>query len=153
MPGDGWIAYGKYFKQRILCALKLQKLLNNSIRDGARTNTKKPSNCGSAKKLSRPKKLKIDEPRIAEYSTIYSALSEPLRLRIISILSVQPLCVCVIKEIIRIPDSKLSYHLSILKNAGLVNSRRDGNWIMYNLTEIGNRHARLINSKNGKDHV
>jgi DNA-binding transcriptional ArsR family regulator len=102
--------------------------------------------CGNGRQPTRPKKLNIDEERIEKCSRIYGALSDRLRLRILCILSVQPLCVCVIKEIVDIPDSKLSYHLSILKDAGLVESKRDGNWIMYNLTEMGKKYAKSIGS-------
>jgi DNA-binding transcriptional ArsR family regulator len=105
--------------------------------------------CGNGRTPARPKKLNIDEGRIERYSALYDALSDPLRLRILSILSVQTLCVCVIKEIVNVPDSKLSYHLSILKGAGLVGSRRDGNWIMYSLTKVGKRHANELQSGKG----
>ncbi|MFH0816935.1 MAG: metalloregulator ArsR/SmtB family transcription factor [Methanobacteriota archaeon] len=107
------------------------------------------SGCGNGRTPARPKKLNIDEARIGRYGKLYDALSDPLRLRILSILSVQSLCVCVIKEIVVVPDSKLSYHLSILKGAGLVSSRRDGNWIMYSLTKTGRKYASELQSGKG----
>ena len=58
------------------------------------------------------------------------ALSDPIRLTILHLLAVQPLCVCVIKACIRIADSKLSYHLTILKKAGLIEGEPQGNWII-----------------------
>ena len=111
------------------------------------------SECRNGRTPAKPKKLNIDEGKIAAMSQVYSALSDPLRLRILSILSVQPLCVCVIKEIVNVPDSKLSYHLSILKDAGLVDSARDGNWIMYSLTVIGKHYAGSISSRKVNGHV
>jgi ArsR family transcriptional regulator len=93
------------------------------------------------------KGLSIDEGRIASYSKVCSALSDPLRLRILAILKVQPLCVCVIKELVRIPDSKLSYHLGVLRSADLVESERDGTWIIYSLTKLGREHARSFSPR------
>jgi len=70
------------------------------------------------------------------------ALSDPIRLTILYLLAVQPLCVCVIKACIRIADSKLSYHLTILKKAGLIEGEPQGNWIIYRLTEKGKKFVR-----------
>jgi len=70
------------------------------------------------------------------------ALSDPIRLTILYLLAVQPLCVCVIKACIRIADSKLSYHLTILKKAGLIEGEPQGNWIIYRLTEKGKKFVK-----------
>jgi ArsR family transcriptional regulator len=59
-------------------------------------------------------------------------------------LSVKPLCVCVIKEVLSIADSKLSYHLSVLKKAGLIVGEAQGNWIIYRLTTEGGAWAQQI---------
>lgn len=72
-------------------------------------------------------------------SHVHHALSEPLRIRIVLALAVQPLCVCVIKEIAGIADSKLSYHLNQLKKAGLIEGNQQGSWIIYRLTPLGER--------------
>ena len=71
----------------------------------------------------------------------HHALSDPLRLKILYLIRDQPLCVCVIKEFFRIADSKLSYHLTILKDAGLIEGKYQGNWIIYSITEEGRKHA------------
>jgi ArsR family transcriptional regulator len=49
----------------------------------------------------------------------------------------QPLCVCVIREVVTIADSKLSYHLSILKEQEFIVGEQQGNWIIYSLTDRG----------------
>ena len=72
-------------------------------------------------------------------SLIHHALSEPLRLRIPHALAIQPLCVCVIKDIVGIADSKLSYHLNQSKKAGLIEGDQQGSWIIYHLTPLGER--------------
>lgn len=74
----------------------------------------------------------------------YHALSDPIRITILYLLAVQPLCVCVIKACIRIADSKLSYHLTILKKAGLIEGEPQGNWIIYRLTEKGKKFVKEV---------
>jgi ArsR family transcriptional regulator len=79
---------------------------------------------------------------LEEKSRIYHALSDPLRLTILYLLKDQPLCVCVIKKFVRIADSKLSYHLAILKESGLIIGEYQGNWIIYSLTTAGKPFVR-----------
>ena len=81
-----------------------------------------------------------DENRILKQSKIYHALSDPLRLKILSLLAIQPLCVCLIKQLVNTPDSKLSYHLAILKESGLIEGKQKGNWIIYNVTKQGRKY-------------
>lgn len=70
-------------------------------------------------------------------SAEYRACADPCRLRILYMLRDQPLCVCVIKYVLGIADSKLSYHLSVLKKAGMITGEQVGNWIIYSITETG----------------
>jgi ArsR family transcriptional regulator, arsenate/arsenite/antimonite-responsive transcriptional repressor len=72
-------------------------------------------------------------------SRVYHALADPLRLTILYLLRDQPLCVCVINRFMRLAGSKLSYHLNILKESGLINGEYHGNWIIYSLTEKGRK--------------
>jgi ArsR family transcriptional regulator len=65
----------------------------------------------------------------------YQACADPVRLKILSLLMVQPLCVCVIKTVVKIADSKLSYHLNILKKAGMIEGEQQGQWIIYHITD------------------
>ncbi|MCP1714263.1 ArsR family transcriptional regulator [Methanocalculus alkaliphilus] len=76
--------------------------------------------------------------------SIFRGLADPLRLKILILLAVQPLCVCVIRAVLGVADSRLSYHLSILKNAGLIAGEQSGNWIIYRLTEDGERVRGLL---------
>jgi ArsR family transcriptional regulator len=72
-------------------------------------------------------------------SRTYQALSDPLRLTILSIIRDQPLCVCVINRFMRLSGSKLSYHLNILKENSLIKGEYNGNWIIYTITDRGRR--------------
>ncbi len=84
----------------------------------------------------------IEEEEIEEQSEIYKAISKPLRLKILTLLAQQDLCVCLLKEILDIADSKLSYHLSVLKDAGLIEGERKANFVIYRITEKGKRFLR-----------
>jgi DNA-binding transcriptional ArsR family regulator len=77
---------------------------------------------------------------LEEKSRIHHALSDPLRLTILHLIRDQPLCVCVINRFMRIADSKLSYHLTILKESGLIEGEAHGNWIIYSITSEGRRY-------------
>lgn len=69
----------------------------------------------------------------------YQACADPVRLKILSLLMVQPLCVCVIKAVVKMADSKLSYHLTILKNAGMIEGEQQGQYIIYQITPEAQR--------------
>ncbi|MDD1706865.1 MAG: metalloregulator ArsR/SmtB family transcription factor [Methanoregulaceae archaeon] len=95
------------------------------------------------------------ETDLADQVVIHKALSDPARLKILFLLSSQPLCVCVIKHCLRMADSKLSYHLSVLREAGLVESHHDKNWLIYNLTAGGKRtvvRENTVNTDQPNDH-
>jgi len=65
----------------------------------------------------------------------FKALGDPVRLRLFSLLaSGNELCVCHLTDALQLPQSTVSRHLAILRNAGLVDTRRDGKWIHYRLT-------------------
>lgn len=69
----------------------------------------------------------------ASIATGFHALSEPLRLKILDLLRNQELCVCDLCNQLETPQSKLSFHLKVLKEAGLVRTRQEGRWIYYSL--------------------
>ena len=64
---------------------------------------------------------------------VFKALSNETRLRIIILLTYGELCVCELEEVLNTTQSKISRHLSYLKNAGLVEDRRSGLWIHYSI--------------------
>jgi len=87
--------------------------------------------------ISGLKTLLPSPERISEISATHHALSDPVRVSILHLLAVQPLCVCVIRECIGISGSKLSYHLNIMKENGLITADQQGNWIIYRITAKG----------------
>jgi ArsR family transcriptional regulator, arsenate/arsenite/antimonite-responsive transcriptional repressor len=64
---------------------------------------------------------------------VFHALSEPLRIQTIEHLQQRELCVCELCELLSISQSKLSFHLKVLRFAGLVHTRQEGRWIYYRL--------------------
>lgn len=61
------------------------------------------------------------------------AISDPNRVRALVALRDQELCVCRIIELLQLAPSTVSKHLTILKQAGLILSRKDGRWMHYRL--------------------
>ncbi|MCK5642373.1 MAG: winged helix-turn-helix transcriptional regulator, partial [Gammaproteobacteria bacterium] len=56
-----------------------------------------------------------------------------------------PSCACMLKEVTGLPDSRLSYHLTNLKKAGLISGDKEKNWIIYSLTDRGEQILLQIN--------
>ena len=63
----------------------------------------------------------------------FHALSDPLRIQILELLREQELCVCDLCDRLSVPQSKLSFHLKTLKEAGFVRSRQESRWVYYSL--------------------
>jgi ArsR family transcriptional regulator len=71
-------------------------------------------------------------------TSIYAALADPTRLRILSLLRDGEICVCHIHASLDVPQPTASRHLAYLRKAGLVEARRDGVWMHYRLASISN---------------
>ncbi|ATX80832.1 ArsR family transcriptional regulator [Mariprofundus aestuarium] len=67
---------------------------------------------------------------------IFKALGEPVRLRLVSLLATSgEQCVCHLTEALLLPQSTVSRHLGVLRQAGLISARRDGKWMYYQLMD------------------
>lgn len=73
---------------------------------------------------------KLDLARSAQ---IFHALSDETRLGILEMLRGGELCVCDLQSAFNAAQSRLSYHLKVLKTAGLVSDRQEGRWSYYTL--------------------
>ena len=76
--------------------------------------------------------MKTLRPALAA-DQVFRALSDRTRLRILQILSSGERCVCDIVEVLGLSQPKVSRHLAYLRRAGLVVSRREGQWSYYQL--------------------
>jgi len=65
----------------------------------------------------------------------FRALGDETRVRIVALLVHGELCVCHIESALGISQPNCSRQLGILKSAGIVDSRRDGTWVYYRITE------------------
>jgi ArsR family transcriptional regulator, arsenate/arsenite/antimonite-responsive transcriptional repressor len=74
---------------------------------------------------------------LEQKSHAFHAVADPLRLTILCLLRDQPLCVCVINRFMKLSGSRLSYHLNILRECGLISGEYHGNWIIYSITDTG----------------
>lgn len=66
-------------------------------------------------------------------SRVFHALSDETRLRILECLRGNERCVCELTDTLAAAQSRLSFHLKVLKDAGLITDRRDGRWMYYTL--------------------
>ncbi|HET8656338.1 MAG TPA: metalloregulator ArsR/SmtB family transcription factor [Longimicrobiaceae bacterium] len=69
----------------------------------------------------------------AVLATRFQALSDETRLRIMEMLGRGERCVCELQEAVGAYQSRLSFHLRKLKDAGLVSDRKEGRWVYYSL--------------------
>lgn len=67
--------------------------------------------------------------------SIFKAMGDPSRLKIIYILSKSPLCVCDIADLLDMTQSLVSHHLRTLRNLNLVKFKRQGKQIIYSLDD------------------
>jgi ArsR family transcriptional regulator, arsenate/arsenite/antimonite-responsive transcriptional repressor len=72
----------------------------------------------------------LDVPRIAQ---LCNALADEARVEIVARLLDGEKCVCDLTDALETGQSRLSYHLKVLKDAGLVTDRREGRWSYYTL--------------------
>lgn len=70
-----------------------------------------------------------------EFLNITKALAEENRLRILLALEVEELCVCQIIELLELAPSTVSKHMYVLRQARLVEGRKDGRWMYYRLAD------------------
>jgi ArsR family transcriptional regulator len=64
---------------------------------------------------------------------LFHALSDETRLEIIELLRKGERCVCELTDTLDAAQSRLSFHLRVLKDAGIVRDRKDGRWVYYEL--------------------
>lgn len=71
------------------------------------------------------------------------ALGDPTRVRIVAALRITELCVCELADALELSQSTLSTHLQVIRQSGLVQTRKNGKWIYYG---INSDFANLVQS-------
>jgi ArsR family transcriptional regulator len=72
---------------------------------------------------------------VDEVETLFKALADKTRLRILALLGNNEVCVCHIHDSLGLPQPTVSRHLAYLRKSGLVAARRDGVWMHYQLSQ------------------
>jgi ArsR family transcriptional regulator len=65
--------------------------------------------------------------------TLFAALADSTRLRLLNLMDGREVCVCYFVEILKQGQPKISRHLAYLRRAGVVEARRDGKWMHYRI--------------------
>ncbi|MBE5985733.1 ArsR/SmtB family transcription factor [Lacrimispora sp. AGF001] len=72
---------------------------------------------------------------------VFKALCDEKRLMILELLRSGEKCACILIDQMEIGQSALSYHMKILCESGIVESRQEGKWTHYKISEQGSDHA------------
>lgn len=81
------------------------------------------------------------ETRYEENSKVFKAFCDEKRLQILDLLRDGEKCACKLLENLDIRQSALSYHMKILVESGIVESRQEGKWTHYTISENGSTYA------------
>ena len=90
-----------------------------------------------------------------QFIGIMESLSDPIRVNILELMMGGEICVCDIVKVTGLSQSKISYHIKILKDSGLISDRQEGRWVYYKLdlevlSDIKNWMGNLIQSSSSK---
>jgi ArsR family transcriptional regulator len=84
---------------------------------------------------------------VRRVSLLLKALGDETRLRVVALLAHGALCVCHIEEGLGLSQPAASRHLAVLRNAGVVEGRREGAWVYYRLARQDDpQRKRLLSS-------
>ena len=73
--------------------------------------------------------------------TLFTALADRTRLRLLNLMGDCEVCVCYFVEILELPQPTISRHLAFLRRSGLVTARRQGKWMHYRMVPPANPSA------------
>jgi len=77
--------------------------------------------------------VEVTASEVVEPLEVLQAVADPVRWAVLTMLVEAPRCVCKLQEQIPIAGNLLSYHLKVLREAGLVTTSRRGRWVDYAL--------------------
>lgn len=80
-------------------------------------------------------------------AALFHALSDETRLELLGRLKSGEQCVCELTDAMKAAQSRLSFHLKVLKDAGLILDRREGRWMYYSINpEVINELGELVDT-------
>jgi ArsR family transcriptional regulator len=68
-----------------------------------------------------------------EIPALMKALADPIRMEVVQTLAGGERCVCELTEALGVAQSRLSFHLKVMRQAGLITAREEGRWVYYKL--------------------
>lgn len=83
-------------------------------------------------------------PAVDQLESLFKALADKTRLRILALLGNNEVCVCHIHDTLGLPQPTVSRHLAYLRRAGLVDTRRDGVWMHYQVARSLDQHVKTV---------
>ena len=91
-------------------------------------------------------KNKKSETKLKKVVDFLKIISEENRLKILCILQKQEKCVCDIWRCLKLPQNLVSHHLKVLKNFGLISSKKEGLKVFYKLNQkVVKKHLKGLN--------
>lgn len=84
------------------------------------------------------------ENALADMETFFTALADKTRLRLLNLMRNEEVCVCFFTEVLGESQPKISRHLAYLRNAGIVEARRDGKWMHYSISKPVDEGGRRV---------
>ncbi|HEY1295509.1 MAG TPA: metalloregulator ArsR/SmtB family transcription factor [Chloroflexota bacterium] len=84
------------------------------------------------------------DPELEAAAALFRVLGDPRRLELLRLLALAERCVCEFQESLGWPQNLISHHLGALRRAGLVQARRDAQWVYYSLVPDGYASARRL---------
>ena len=84
------------------------------------------------------------KPKTFDKELFFRALADKTRLRLLNLIGSDEVCVCFFVEILKTNQPKISRHLAYLRRAGIVDARREGQWMHYRVVEPSDRDAARV---------
>lgn len=85
-----------------------------------------------------------EENFLTGMETFFMALADKTRLRLLNLMRQDEICVCFFAEVLGESQPKISRHLAYLRNAGIVEARREGKWMHYSISELKDENAEKV---------
>jgi ArsR family transcriptional regulator len=85
-----------------------------------------------------------EENVLKQMETFFLAMADKTRLRLINLMRSEEICVCFFTEVLGESQPKISRHLAYLRNAGVVEARREGKWMHYSIRRPSDADAARV---------
>jgi len=84
------------------------------------------------------------KPKTFAKEVLFRALADKTRLRLLNLIGNDEVCVCFFVEILKTNQPKISRHLAYLRRAGIVDARREGQWMHYRIVQPADPDAARV---------